>query len=238
MCKIKQSRLSFPDGRKDLTPGSGVQSPIMLRKKHSASSPTGAFGVLRRELSTFGPYSDLLLSNIRIALRRLDGSCIRLYAPVMRQIRIFIAIGIMVWQAACAPAPGYPISRTAPTATQPGCQPSQTQPTKSGFPEVRVNMKSSGEMWALLFFDNAKAMVDEKIVWRINGSGQLDFRAQNEDGMIIHPIWGPDYHENSTWNRPGEEWGTGFNFPEPGCWTITVTQGTTIGEIRLRVLAP
>jgi hypothetical protein len=100
-------------------------------------------------------------------------------------------------------------------------------------------MKSDGEMWALLFFDEAHAKEDEKIVWRITGAGE-DFtaRAQNEHGTIISPIWGPDYHESSTWERPDEEWGTGFNFPEPGCWRLIVTHGTTTGEIRLDVLAP
>jgi hypothetical protein len=155
----------------------------------------------------------------------------------MSQVRVFIPVVIMLGLAACAQLPDYPISKPVPTATQPGCQPSQTQPTEGGFPEVRVTMKSPGEMWALLFFDKAQSMIDEKIVWRISGIGQPDFQAQNEDGTVVRPIWGPDYHESSTWDRPGEEWGTGFNFPKPGCWTITVTLGTTTGEIRLKVLA-
>ncbi len=91
-------------------------------------------------------------------------------------------------------------------------------------------------MWALLFFDKAQANKDEKIVWRITGTGtQFDVQAKHEDGTIAQPTWGPEYHGGSTWERPGEEWGTGFNFPQPGCWTLTVTRGTTIGEIRLEV---
>jgi hypothetical protein len=100
-------------------------------------------------------------------------------------------------------------------------------------------MKSEGEVWALLFFGEAHARQDEKIVWRITGTGQqFEAQARHEDGTIIQPIWGPEYHGSSTWERPGEEWGTGFNFPKPGCWTLTVTRGTTVGEIRLNVLAP
>ncbi len=101
-------------------------------------------------------------------------------------------------------------------------------------------MKSDGEMWALLFFDQAQAGKDEKIVWRITGSGrQFSVQARNDDGTMIFPIWGPDDHgQGSNWERPGNEWGTGFNFPEPGCWTLTATRDTTIGEIRLSVLAP
>ena len=97
-------------------------------------------------------------------------------------------------------------------------------------------MKSGGEVWALLFFDRAQARQDEKIVWRITGTGgPLQIRAQHEDGTITQPIWGPEYHDSSSWDRPGAEWGTGFNFPEPGCWTLTATLGATVGDIRLQV---
>jgi hypothetical protein len=102
-------------------------------------------------------------------------------------------------------------------------------------------MKSDGELWALLFFDKAYPNEDLKFVWRITvtGAGE-DFhaQAQNKTGTIILPVWGPEYHGGSTWERPGIEWGTGFNFPEPGCWTITVTGGTTKGEIYIDVLIP
>ena len=158
----------------------------------------------------------------------------------MRQSLMLITISIVL--AACAPAPnrlGATPAQPTPIATQPACQPSLAHPSKNGFPEIQGTMKSEGEMWALLFFDKAHAGEDEKIVWRITGTGMhIDVQAQHEDGTVIHPIWGPEYHESSTWDRPGEEWGTGFNFPEPGCWTLTVTSGATIGEIRLEVMAP
>jgi hypothetical protein len=124
---------------------------------------------------------------------------------------------------------------TATTA----CQPSRIQTSKDSFPEIQGTMSSDGEMWALLFFGEAHAKEDIKIVWRITGEG-TDFIVQgkHEDGTVISPTWGPEPHEDSTWDRPGSEWGTGFNFPKPGCWTLTATRGTTIGEIRLNILAP
>jgi hypothetical protein len=158
----------------------------------------------------------------------------------MRQPLVFIAISIVL--AACAPTPnrvGVTPAQSTAIATQPACQPSQALPSKNDFPEIQGTMKSDGEMWALLFFDKAHAKKDEKIVWRITGTGkQFDAQAQHEDGTIIRPIWGPDYHGGSNWERPGDEWGTGFNFPESGCWTLTVTRGATTGEIRLDVSAP
>jgi hypothetical protein len=158
----------------------------------------------------------------------------------IRQLRVFITISIVL--AACAPTPTRLGATPAPStpSAPPACQSSQTQPTKSGLPEIQGTMKSAGELWALLFFDKAHAKQDEKIVWKITstGTGTFEVQAQHEDGTIIRPIWGPDYHVSSTWERPGDEWGTGFNFPKPGCWTLTVTRGVTIGEIRLDVLAP
>lgn len=158
----------------------------------------------------------------------------------MRQLLVLVTISLIF--AACAPAPnrvGATLAPPTPSATPLACQPSQTQPSKNGFPEVQGTMKSDGELWALLFFDKAQANQDEKIVWRIKGTGKrFDIQAQHEDGTIIRPIWGPEYHGSSNWERPGDEWGTGFNFPKPGCWTLTVTLGATTGEIRLEVLAP
>ena len=144
-----------------------------------------------------------------------------------------------------APAPTAAGDQSAlqllkPTPTLVACQLSQIQQSKNDFPEIQGTMRSDGEMWALLFFDKAHAKEDEKIVWRITGSGkQFSVQARHDDGTVIFPIWGPDDHgQGSNWERPGNEWGTGFNFPQPGCWTLTATRGTTTGEIRLDVLAP
>jgi len=160
----------------------------------------------------------------------------------MQRSLVFLTISMVLTACAGWPTPDRPAAtpvQPAPTATQPTCQPSLAQPSKNDFPEIQATMKSTGEIWALLFFDQAHAKQEAKIVWRITGTGkQFDITAQHEDGTIIHPIWGPEYHGGSNWERPGEEWGTGFNFPEPGCWTLTVTLGATTGEIRLQVLAP
>ena len=130
-------------------------------------------------------------------------------------------------------------SQSLPAVTPKVCQPSRIQTSKMGFPEIKGTMSTEGEMWALLFFDKAHAKEDLKIVWRITGFGkQFTAQARNEDGALVSPTWGPDDHASSTWEHPGYEWGTGFNFPRPGCWTLTATRGTTIGEIRLHILAP
>ena len=143
----------------------------------------------------------------------------------MRQL--FLLIVTLVLLAACGTA----------TETPAGCQPSQIQTSPNGFREIQGKMDSEGEVWALLFFERAQANEDEKIVWRITGEGdEFEAQAQSEAGAVIQPIW-KEYHGGSNWERPGQEWGTGFNFPEPGCWTIRVSYGETTGTISLDVLA-
>jgi hypothetical protein len=132
-----------------------------------------------------------------------------------------------------------PTTESIATATLDACQPSQTQISKIGIPEIQGSMSSDGQMWALLFFDKAHAKEDVKIVWKITGTGkEFVVQARHEDGTVVAPIWGPDDHSDSNWDHPGYEWGTGFNFPTPGCWTLTATRGTTNGEIRLDILPP
>lgn len=158
----------------------------------------------------------------------------------MYRLLTFIFISISV--AACMPtlerAEPLPVG-SAPTATEPVCQPSPIQTSTITFPEIQATMHSEGEIWALLFFEKAQANRDLKIVWRVTVTGpgtEIHVQAQNEEGTIIQPIWGPEFHPESNWERPGTEWGTGFNFPEPGCWTVTMKVGATEGEISLDVL--
>jgi len=161
---------------------------------------------------------------------------------MMRQL--FVLIAILVLLAACTSATEMPVivpatetSTSIPATETPAvCQPSEILDTQVAFGEIQGEMQSEGELWALLFFKTAYTKAEQKIVWRITGEGgEFEAQAQSESGTIIQPIW-KQYHESSTWERPGLEWGTGFNFPEPGCWTITVTYGETTGTISLDVL--
>jgi hypothetical protein len=71
---------------------------------------------------------------------------------------------------------------------------------------------------------------DVKIVWRVTGSGGLQL------GGRTHPLqWGPDAHGSSTYTRPGEEWGAGYLFTQPGCWTLRAIRGTASATVRLNI---
>lgn len=155
--------------------------------------------------------------------------------------RRLILISVSIFITACAlglARTGAPPTATPPLATEPVCQPSPIL-TDYVFPEIQATMHSEGEIWALLFFEEAYANEDLKIVWRIDApeaGTEVQFQAHNEGGKVVQPVWGPTFHPESTWERPGLEWGVGFNFPEPGCWTITATLGETKGEISLDVV--
>lgn len=74
-----------------------------------------------------------------------------------------------------------------------------------------------------------------KIVWRVTGEGEFEADARGPEGVTIGPAW-VEQHSGSNWARPGQEWGTGWEFPEPGCWTLTITRGDTEAEISIEVV--
>jgi len=86
------------------------------------------------------------------------------------------------------------------------------------------------EVWALLFGD-MKARQDQKIVWRLTGEGDPQFTTIGPQGEHARVVFGPELHDGSNWHRPGEEWGTGFNFQTAGCWDLHVVRGKTAGDV-------
>ena len=101
---------------------------------------------------------------------------------------------------------------------------------------------SSGDLWVLLFNTPIHANEESKLVWKMTaGSGMIQLIAKDNKGNEVQPTWGPEAHGDSSWQRPGQEWGSGFIFPEAGCWHIFVTrqllsnQEAVTGEIILRV---
>ena len=89
-------------------------------------------------------------------------------------------------------------------------------------------------LWGLLFLPNPPPIMsgqETKIVWRMTGQGALTIFAENADGRRVDPVWGPEEHGGSNWQRPGDEWGTGFIFPTPGCWRIVAARTVGKGEV-------
>ena len=96
----------------------------------------------------------------------------------------------------------------------------------------------NAELWGLIMSTSGilvKARQEVKFVWRMTGSGPLHIAAYSPGGQHIAPVWGPEEHGGSNWRRPGDEWGTGFNFSIPGCWNIHFTRDQAAGDVWLQV---
>jgi hypothetical protein len=110
-------------------------------------------------------------------------------------------------------------------------------------PQVAGKSTDGLEIWALLIsriaFEPGEPLrmpLGEplKIVLRVTGAGDLGLDAESLDGGSAQPL-DIDPHGGSSFDRPGDEWGTGFEFPTPGCWTIGIARGTQSGSITLEV---
>ena len=140
-----------------------------------------------------------------------------------------------------------------PAASEPvvsGSNPASTPAVKAAAPPAFCNPKpiragvleggsdSGTSVWALLFRDDGPVRVGEevKIVVRITGEGDLRVSPIKPDGSTATLDWGPEPHGGSTFQRPGQEWGFGVTFNEPGCWTIALSRTESgAGYLQIRV---
>jgi hypothetical protein len=74
-----------------------------------------------------------------------------------------------------------------------------------------------------------------KIVWRMTGTGPLRVVFRAPDGHTQPLVFGPEPHGSSSYQRPGDEWGTGFRFPVRGCWSIHLARNDAGLDIHLVV---
>ena len=73
-----------------------------------------------------------------------------------------------------------------------------------------------------------------KVVWRATGDGEFEVSARGPSGRRVDPFF-LEEHAGSQWDRPGGEWGSGWDFDEPGCWTFTVSRGLDTASITVEV---
>jgi hypothetical protein len=158
---------------------------------------------------------------------------------VLRRWLLLIGVIVLTLLAACSGSPDptptgsgpgtYSITRPATDASI--CPPAQGPASDQG-------AATGGTLFALFFVDTSGWVAGNeiKVVWRMTGSGGLTMTAAGPDGRSITPAWGPEAHTSSTFNRPGDEWGTGWVFPVAGCWTFHATRtGGQAGLLAVRV---
>ncbi|GAA2288432.1 hypothetical protein GCM10010149_38880 [Nonomuraea roseoviolacea subsp. roseoviolacea] len=158
-------------------------------------------------------------------------------------MRSIVVVVVLVLAAGCAGTPGTAApgkaGTAAPTSAGPAvaaaCSGASGLSAAGGLPEVRGEGRGA-EVWGLLFapapFERNREV---KIVWRMTGEGPLTVTATLPDGTRARRTFGPEQHGGSTWKRPGDEWGTGFVFPKPGCWRFDLTRTRGTGQVRLPV---
>lgn len=83
----------------------------------------------------------------------------------------------------------------------------------------------------------ARAGDQEKIVWRMTGTGLLTLVAIGPDGERVRPVWGPAFHTSSDFDKPGQEWGAGYVFTKPGCWDLHAVRGGATADVWLTVIS-
>jgi len=144
-------------------------------------------------------------------------------------------------QEATSPSPERTSSTPSASPTTlplgiPGCPHTQSpsHPWREHLEEVRGTAEG-GDLWALIFQEPGtpiRAGKQVKIVWRMTGTGDLGLEAVNAKGTqrSHHDV---RRHEGSNWDRPGDEWGSLFTFPEPGCWDIHAERASVTGDVWL-----
>ena len=56
------------------------------------------------------------------------------------------------------------------------------------------------------------------------------------DGSRHRLLWGPALHSGSKFDKPGDEWGAGYLFTEPGCWDLRAVRGRATADVWLTVI--
>jgi hypothetical protein len=163
----------------------------------------------------------------------------RAYRGCMRP-RVVVRSGVLllVTVAGCSSSRSdrpQPALLSSPTTVAPAATP--TCPASADFPQQEMPGVGEGDvtLWALMFSPRAVADQEIKIAWRMTGSGDLTMTAIGPGSRAATPAWGPESHTGSSFDQPGDEWGTGWVFTEPGCWTIIATRTEGTARFTLRV---
>jgi hypothetical protein len=131
-----------------------------------------------------------------------------------------------------------PVASASPAATPAAsatCPATADIRANAGGVTERQGVGQGATLWALFFAQKAVAGQEIKIAWRMTGSGDLTIAAAGPRGAAAKPSWGPEAHGGSSFQRPGDEWGTGWVFPTAGCWTVNATRAQGTAKLVIRV---
>jgi hypothetical protein len=135
-------------------------------------------------------------------------------------------------------SPAAPRGEQALGAT--GCHPASPITRWHSFLPQVEGTGHGATLWGLLMFPHAlpaRVGDQEKIVWRMTGTGLLTLAAIGPGGAHHQLAWGPATHLGSYWDKPGEEWGAGYVFTTPGCWDLRAIRGHATADVWIPVVA-
>lgn len=159
-----------------------------------------------------------------------------------------VSIATACTTSAAAPHPARPApgQTAAPEPTPggralgaPGCRPASQVTGFNSFLPLVQGTGHGATLWGLLMFPHplpARVGDQEKIVWRMTGLGPITLLAIGPDGSPHRPLWGPAFHTGSNFDKPGDEWGAGYVFTEPGCWDLRAVRGGATADVWLTVI--
>ena len=164
---------------------------------------------------------------------------------VRRSLLALLCFSAIAGCTKAAVSPSTPIPRSGATYSvdvgalgRPNCQPPSPVKRGTGFPEVEGTGHGI-QLWGLVMAartdDPVRVNEQVKIVWRITGVGELSLSSIGPEGRTYPLQWGPDEHLSSSYERPGQEWGAGYLFPQPGCWTLHAARGAATADVWLEI---
>ena len=94
-------------------------------------------------------------------------------------------------------------------------------------------LKLFGQIQASDFLVASDAV--KKVVWRVTGSGEPTVTLAGPGGVQSELAWGPEYHQGSNYDLPGDEYGSVLVLDRPGCWHIQFRRGSQTAGVWLMV---
>lgn len=156
----------------------------------------------------------------------------RLWSTVVIGVAV---IGVAVACASCSGTSSDRSTATPPSADGQACD--RTPIQTSGVPEVQ-GIGRDATIYGLLFPTHPgpiRSGDELKIVWRMTGQGDLSVSYFAPDGRPGVLTFGPEPHGGSSYQRPGDEWGTGFSFDAAGCWRIHLERPVGSGDVWIAI---
>src|ERR1700674_4523645 len=164
----------------------------------------------------------------------------KVFHAIATVLLLTIASGGMSWAARPSRAPSPIATQVSPTPVPTigpvgaaGCRPASPAGAFAG--EV-YGTATGGTVWAWFMAGYPpQAGISDKTIWRLDGPGVsaagAPFSLCGPASQVGRLDWGPAFHDSSTWNHPGSEYGTGLLFPTAGCWDVHVSIGQVTGDV-------